>query len=207
MKTAAFIVDAQKGFTPICPDELPIPDGDTIVPELLRLVDMVDYVVGSKDAHPDNAVWIADDTQEPLSPLDYEHSDLVWNRHCVTGTVGFELLDGLPNPMDFDYFVWKGIECDVHPYGACYHGLNDTLSTGVIEFLKQQNVGNVFVGGLAYDFCVGITCLQLANAGFNVLLYEPACKGINEDWINDMRVKLKNAGVTIISGDILNYVE
>lgn len=202
MKTAAFVVDAQKGFTPICPDELPIPDGDTIVPELLRMMDACDVLVGSKDAHPDNAVWIADETQEMLTSLDFEHSDLVWNRHCVVGTEGFELLDGLPNPMDFDYFVWKGVEREVHPYGACYHGLDETMSTGVIEYLKSQNVDKVIVGGLAYDFCVGTTALQLVESGFEVVLYEAACRGISQEGIDAMRQKLNDAGVKILSGDI-----
>lgn len=197
MKIAAFVVDAQKGFTPICPNELPIPDGDTIVPELLRMIDASDIVVGSKDAHPDNAVWIADENQAMLTPLNFQHSDLVWNRHCVVGTKGFELLDGLPEPMDFDYFVWKGIERDVHPYGACYHGLNDFLSTGVIEFLKSKHVDKVIVGGLAYDYCVGTTVKQLVNAGFNVVLYEPACKGISPEGIDKMREELKDIGVDV----------
>ena len=197
MKIAAFIVDAQKGFTPICPDELPIPDGDTIVPELLRMIDVSDYVVGSKDAHPSNAVWVADEKQTMLTPLSYPHSDLVWNRHCVVGTQGFELLDGLPDPMEFDYFVWKGMERDVHPYGACYHGLNDTMSTGVIEFLKSKDVELVLVGGLAYDFCVGTTVKQLVAAGFKVALYEPACKGINPEGIDKMREELKDIGVDV----------
>lgn len=95
---AAFHVDAQKGFTPICPDELPITDGDTIVEELNFLARKCDYLIGSKDAHPYNAVWTASDEQPMGTALLYKHADLSWNRHCVVGTTGFELLDGLHEP-------------------------------------------------------------------------------------------------------------
>lgn len=68
----------------------------------------------------------------------------------MPGTPGFELLDDLPAPLDYDYFVWKGVEPDLHPYGACYHDLAEKRSTGVIEFLRQNDVDLVLVGGLAW---------------------------------------------------------
>jgi nicotinamidase/pyrazinamidase len=54
------------------------------------------------------------------------------------GTEGFELLDGLPKPQQYDYFVWKGIESDLHPFGACYHDVSELRTTGVIEVLKHR---------------------------------------------------------------------
>ncbi|MFX5522361.1 isochorismatase family protein, partial [Acinetobacter baumannii] len=78
---------------------------------------------------------------------------------------GFELLDELPRPIDYDFFVWKGVEPDLHPYGACYHDLAERRSTGVIEYLRQNGVSHVLVGGLALDYCVKNTALQLRRAG------------------------------------------
>ena len=94
---AAFVVDAQKGFTPLCPDELPILGGDTIAPALMEMMEACNIIVGSKDAHPDNAVWIADKKRPMLTPLNLPNADMTWNKHCVVGTEGFELLDGLPD--------------------------------------------------------------------------------------------------------------
>lgn len=181
MKIAAFDVDVQKGFTPLCPEELPVPGGDTIVPELEYMAGFADYRIGSKDAHPDKAVWTVATPEEMLQPLEYPEADLTWVKHCVPGTKGFESLEGLPRPTEYDYYIWKGMEPDLHPYGACYHDIHENLSTGVIEFLREREVGCVIVGGLAFDYCVQTTVWQLQRAGFKVLVYLPATRGLTEE--------------------------
>jgi len=179
MKIASFDVDAQNGFTCNAPDELPVPGGHEIVPALQAMAQRADLRLGSKDAHPRNAVWVVAEHAQMLQPLDLPNADLTWVSHCVPGTPGFELLPGLPAPIDYDYFVWKGVEPDLHPYGACYHDLAERRSTGAIEYLKAQGVSVVLVGGLALDYCVATTARQLRDAGLQVLLYLPACRGLS----------------------------
>ncbi|KAF1054503.1 MAG: Nicotinamidase [Stenotrophomonas maltophilia] len=181
MKTASFDVDAQKGFTPLCPDELPVPGGDEIVEALNLIARRASLRVGSKDAHTPQAAWVVDSHAKMLQPLALADADLTWVSHCVPGTAGFELLDGLPRAVDYDYFVWKGVEPDMHPYGACYHDLAERRSTGVIEYLREQGVQRVLVGGLALDYCVKNTALQLRRAGFEVIVYLPACRAIAQE--------------------------
>lgn len=197
---AAFDVDAQKCFTPLCPDELPVPDGHLIAKELNCQAEFARVRVGSKDAHPANAVWVANEENPQLSPVSgYKNVDLHWNRHAVLGTKGFELVEGLPDVTDYDFFVWKGIETDIHPYGACFHDLEEKLSTGVIEFLKNKGVATVLVGGLALDFCVKTTALQLRRAGFRVFVNRAACRGLAEVSVADALDEMKFAGVVVIS--------
>ena len=181
MTTASFDIDAQKGFTPLCPDELPVPGGDLIAPALNQLASRAQLRIGSKDAHSPQAVWVAKSHEEMLQPLGLANADLSWVSHCVPGTPGFELLDELPQPLEYDYFVWKGVEPDLHPYGACYHDLAEKRSTGVIEFLRHNGVRRVLLGGLALDYCVKTTAVQLRNAGFTVGVYLPACRAIAEE--------------------------
>ncbi|WP_277960703.1 isochorismatase family protein [Pseudomonas sp. RIT-To-2] len=178
MKIASFDIDAQKGFTPLCPAELPVPEGHLIGAALNHLARYADLRLGSKDAHTPHAAWVVPSHAQMLQPLSLPNADITWVSHCVPGTPGFELLDELPTPLEYDFFVWKGIEPDLHPYGACYHDLADTRSTGAIEFLRQQGVGCVLVGGLALDYCVKTTALQLRRAGFRVGVYLPACRAI-----------------------------
>lgn len=180
MKIASFDVDAQKGFSPLCPEELPVPEGDTIVPELNYMAQFADYRLGSKDAHPEKAVWTVSSPEEMLQSLDYPEADLTWVKHCVPGTKGFELLDGLPKVTEYDYFVWKGMEPDLHPYGACYQDIHENLSTGVIEFLHAKDIKQIIVGGLAFDYCVQTTVWQLQRAGFEIIVYLPATKGLSD---------------------------
>ena len=66
---AAFDVDAQKCFTPLCPDELPVPDGHEIARELNHQARLAALRIGSKDAHPPNAVWVATDDKPQLTPV------------------------------------------------------------------------------------------------------------------------------------------
>lgn len=197
-RLAAFDVDAQKGFTPLCPDELPVPGGDEIVAELNAQAACAVLRVGSKDAHCPAAIWRSGEQGPMLSPVAGQHVDVRWALHCVPGTRGFELLDGLPHPADYDFMVYKGIEPDMHPYGACYHDLAETRSTGVIEFLKQQGISTVIVGGLALDYCVKTTALQLRRAGFKVIINLAACRGIAEPSIKAALHEFAEHGIDTI---------
>jgi len=178
---ASFDVDAQKGFTPLCPNELPVEYGDGIVEELNKQAKYARLRIGSKDAHPPIALWSPTPGNPQFSKVASPNVDMKWNNHCVIGTDGFDLLSGLPHPIDYDYFVWKGIEKDLHPYGACYHDLIQSKTTGVIEYLICNKIKCVIIGGLATDYCVKTTVLQLRRAGFRVIVNLAACRGISED--------------------------
>lgn len=197
-KIASINVDPQKSFTPLCPDELPVPDGHNIVRALLAQNALAEVILGSSDAHSPHALFRVEQTNEQFKPLDYENTDCTFKMHCVPGTPGFELLDGLPKPTDYDFFVWKGVSPDLHPYGACYHDLKETLSTGLIEFLRCANVTDIIVGGLATDFCVATTAKQLQSSGFfNVIVNLDACRGISPDGVAQQIVEMTEMGILI----------
>lgn len=191
---ASLDIDAQKGFTPLCPQELPVPGGDEIVAALNAQAALASVRVGSKDAHSANAIWT---TSPPFTPLPHANADRSWPSHCVPGTPGFELLDGLPAPIDYDFFVWKGIEPDLHPYGACYHDLAGRRSTGLIEFLRSRGVTTVLAGGLATDYCVKTSVLQLRQAGFRVIVHLAACRGIAPDTVASAHTQMIEAGAEL----------
>ena len=196
---AAFDVDAQNCFTPLCPDELPVPEGHTIVNELNEQAALAHWRIGSKDAHPPTAVWVANGSQPQLTPVHgHANADTHWNLHAVPGTHGFELLEGLPAVTDYDFFVWKGIEPDMHPYGACFHDLADKRSTGVIEFLREKKVSVVLVGGLALDFCVKVTVLQLLVAGFRVIVNLAATRSLGTLTEQQALAEMHQAGAEFI---------
>ncbi len=196
---ASFDVDAQRTFTPICPDELPVEGGERIGPELNRQAELAGWRLGSKDSHSPKAVWITDDPDKIGQPgVEGDHVEEHWPVHAVPGTEGFELVPGLPRPVEYDFFVWKGVELDMHPYGACYHDLTEHMSTGVIEWLNAHEVSHVLVGGLATDFCVKATALQLQNAGFTTVLNLAACRGIAQDSTEEALATMRKAGVVTI---------
>lgn len=198
-KVASFDVDSQRTFTPLCPDELPVDEGDELGPELNRQAGFAGFRIGSKDSHSPKAVWVTDDPDKVGKPgVEGKNVEEHWPVHAVPGTEGFELIPGLPRPAEYDFFVWKGVELDMHPYGACYHDIPEEMSTGVIEWLKARDVSHVLVGGLATDFCVWATARQLQEAGFQVILNRAATRGISEDGVKEALGALEKAGVEFV---------
>ena len=197
---AAFDVDCQNTFTPVCPQELPVAEGDQIADELNAQAKFAALRVASRDAHSTNALWLADAEHAPLTPVPGNHPDVdvYWPAHAIIGTKGFDFIDGL-DPKAYAFQVYKGIEPDKHPYGACYHDLSNKLSTGVIEYLHDHGITTVICGGLATDYCVKNTVLQLKNAGFQVILNLAACRGIAPDTIASALKEMQAAGIIIIS--------
>ncbi|EKE75919.1 nicotinamidase [Gallaecimonas xiamenensis] len=195
---ASFDVDAQRTFTPLCPGELPVPGGDEIADELNAQAALADLRIASKDAHNPNAKWVVARHDQMLQPLDHPDSDLTWVRHAEAGSEGFELIPGLPAPEHYDFLVYKGVENHMHPYGACYHDLKERISTGVIEWLRYRQVNTVLVGGLALDFCVKTTALQLAKAGFKVYLNLAACRAISDDGAIEACRAMVEAGIRLV---------
>jgi nicotinamidase/pyrazinamidase len=197
--TASFDVDCQKGFSCDCPEELPVSGAKEIVRELNRQAKIAKYRIGSKDAHPQVAEWMCRyplGNGQPTKKLPYAPHQ--WVSHCVVGTEGFELLDGLPHPLDYDFFVWKGQEPDVHPYGACYHDQKERKSTGVIEWMKTREVHTVVLGGIATDYCLKTTAIQVAKAGFETYVNLKACRGIDPVMVERAKHQMETACITLL---------
>lgn len=204
--TASLEVDPQKGFTSICPDELPVPEGHLIAEELNKQASKCQYRIFSKDMHPENALHIATTDKPQLTLIKgYPNLDMFWNKHCICGTKGSELIDDLPNPEQYDFFVAKGFEPDLHPYSACYHDLCKKISTGLIEWLCYNGVTTVVVGGLALDYCVFETVSDLITEGFDVIINKSAVKSIGD--FDEAVRKLNEIGCLFVenSDELLNY--
>ena len=199
-ETASLDVDPQKGFSELCPEELPVPGALGIVDGLNKQAKFK-IRVASKDAHPYNAPWIATEENPQFSNIEgYKDLDIRWNRHCVPGTPGFEFLPGL-NADDYDFIAYKGIEPNKHPYGACYHDLADTQSTGLIEYLRSQKINTIVVGGLATSFCVKTTVLQLCHSNkFIVFVNLAACRDIAGIDTNLAIKEMEKAGAIMLEG-------
>lgn len=198
--TASFDVDPQRGFTPLCPNELPVSEGDQIADELNAQAQFAAYRLVSKDCHPAKAPWIADSPDQIMMPVagDYPNLDVKWPAHCVVGTEGNLLIPGLPDEADYDLLVTKGEDPLKHPYGACYQDLGESESTGAIEWLHERQIKVVIVGGLATDYCVKTTVLQLCRAGFRVIVNLAACRGVDCDTTKTACLAMSAAGAELI---------
>jgi nicotinamidase/pyrazinamidase len=201
VKTASFDVDPQRGFTPLCPDELPVIGGDQIAGELNAQAGFAKVRLVSKDCHPAEAPWVAHSAAEIMQPVsgDYPNLDIKWPPHCVVGTEGNRLIPGLPNEADYDLVIEKGKDPLMHPYGACYQDLAETISTGAIEWLKEQRIDTILLGGLATDYCVKATGLQLLRAGFRIIVNLAGCRGVAEETSQQAIEDMRSAGAEFIN--------
>lgn len=200
-QTASFDVDPQRGFTPLCPSELPVAEGDQIAAELNAQAQFARYRIVSKDCHPARAPWVAERPAEIMTPVtsDFPGLDIKWPAHCVVGTEGHRLIPGLPAEAEYDLLIEKGQDPLHHPYGACYQDLAERVSTGAIEWLRQRRIETVIVGGLATDYCVKTTVLQLLRAGFAVIVNLAACRGVAAATSTAAQVEMRNAGALLIA--------
>ena len=67
--------------------------------------------------------------------------------------------------------------------------------------LMKQNISQVFICGLATDFCVSYSAVDSAEHGFQTYVIEDACKGVSNESIAAARKKMADTGVKIITVD------
>ncbi|HEV2692569.1 MAG TPA: bifunctional nicotinamidase/pyrazinamidase [Verrucomicrobiae bacterium] len=203
---ALILVDIQNDFLP--GGALAVRDGDAIIPTVNRLQAAFPLVVATQDWHPANHGSFAANhpgksafTQIDLNGL----SQTLWPVHCVQGTPGAELAPGLQRDRIAKIFP-KGTDAGIDSYSGLFDN-GQRKSTGLGEWLKGQGVTEVFVCGLATDYCVKFTALDAARLGFKTHFIEDASRGVNlqSDDVKNSMAEMRRAGIVINqSSDILN---
>ena len=105
--------------------------------------------------------------------------------------------------------MWKGVDPEFHPYGACFHDIGEKLSTGLLEWLHAKQVKTIIVGGLATDYCVKTTVLQLLKGGdWTVIVNAAACRGIAPETVEQAWEDMMQAGAVVLenASSIRNYI-
>ncbi|HMF56971.1 MAG TPA: nicotinamidase [Pyrinomonadaceae bacterium] len=179
-KRALIVVDVQNDF---CPGgALAVPQGDEVVAPLNRLIkeflERGDVVVKSRDWHPRKTKHFAE-------------FGGTWPVHCVQDTLGAEFHKNLLDDPRIQ-IVSKGLG-DEDNYSA-FDG------TELAKFLRERGVEEVWVGGLATDYCVKNTALDARREGFRVKLIEEASRGVEITPGDSLRAieEMREAGTEII---------
>ena len=172
------IVDVQNDF---CPGgALPVPEGDRVVAVINRIQPGFDLVVATQDWHPaDHGSFAANHPgRRPGERIELAGlPQILWPVHCVQNTPGAELhpeLDRAPIARVFR----KGTDPNVDSYSGFFDN-GHRRSTGLGEYLMGRGVGDVYVCGLATDYCVKATVLDAVALDFKTHLVENACRGID----------------------------
>jgi nicotinamidase/pyrazinamidase len=192
------VTDIQNDFLP--GGALAVPDGDAIIPIVNRLQAAFPLVVATQDWHPAHHGSFA--ANHPGRKA-YEQIDLhglpqtLWPIHCVENTPGAALAEGLKKERIAKIFH-KGTDARIDSYSALFDN-GHRKSTGLGEWLKEQGVTDVFVCGLATDYCVKFTALDAVKSGFKTHVIEDASRGINlqPDDVKNAIEEMKRAGVKV----------
>jgi len=205
---ALILVDIQNDFLP--GGALAVHNGDAVIPVANNIQTFFNLVVATQDWHPANHESFASNhpgrkvfDQIELNGL----PQTLWPNHCVQNTPGAAFAPGLSRDRISKVFQ-KGTDPGIDSYSGFFDN-GHRRATGLGDFLKQRHVTDVFVAGLATDYCVKFTALDAVTLGFKTHLIEDACRGVNlnpDDAIQAV-ADMKRAGVTILSSPQLTSFE
>lgn len=196
---ALILVDIQNDFVP--GGALPVSEGGQIIPIVNRIQSRFDLVVATQDWHPVNHDSFAAN-HEGKKPGDVIELDglrqILWPVHCVQNTVGATFVPALEMKQVTEVFQ-KGTDARIDSYSGFFDN-GHRKATGLGDFLNARKVTDVFIAGLATDYCVKFTTFDAVGLGFKTHLIEEACRGVNlkpDDVVNAIG-EMRKAGVAIV---------
>ena len=198
------VIDVQNDF---CPGgSLAVEGGDEVVAVINRVSPSFSRVVATQDWHPPAHLSFASNHQgrKPLETVDvHGMRQVLWPDHCVQGTHGAEL-HPLLDTRGVCLVLRKGMRPGLDSYSAFFE--NDTsTSTGLAYCLSGLDIEEVFLCGLATDYCVLASALDARELGFRVALVRDACRGVDHPAgsVERALADMQKAGVRmVLSGEV-----
>jgi nicotinamidase/pyrazinamidase len=154
------VIDVQRDF---CPGgALAVKDGDKVVPKLNRVIEAFKGsslpVFFTRDWHPPRHISFKDQGG-------------IWPPHCVKGSVGAKFHPKLNVPRGA-VVISKGTKEDYEAYSGFQ-------ATDLEKRLTELGVQEIFIGGLATDYCVKESVLDALEAGLKVYVIKDGVRGVN----------------------------
>jgi len=237
-KRALLIIDVQNDFLPTGSLPVPKGDEVIPTINALRKTKYFDFIVRSQDWHPKNHISFASNhngtnpfdvitlnyTQEgkvcgysdqfpnnsvkvcAANEVAHSVQQTLWPDHCIQQSSGSQFASNMEISAS-DTIVQKGYHAWIDSYSAFFD--NGHFShTKLYEILTSEKIDEVYVTGLALDFCVYYTAKDAHQLGFKTYLIEDATRGINAESSAAAIADLKQYGVKIIqSKDIPTLTE
>lgn len=186
--TSLLVVDVQRGFTDLCPNELPVPGGATLGPKVNALL-----------ARPFARIDATQDWHPPDHCSFLGRRDNLYPPHCVVGSPGAEFLPDL-HTHRFSAIWRKGYDRDFEAYAVT------AQHPGFAAFLKASGIETVVVCGIATNICCFFAARDLRKAGFDVLMAEDASAGIDIPaaglFQTTARVEAEGLGIRYVTGHL-----
>ena len=172
------VVDMQNDFLP--GGSLAVPKGDEVIKPINELADRFKHVVMTQDWHPAGHISFASEHKgkKPFELIDLPYGkQVLWPDHCIWESKGAEFSELMDIPHN-ELVIRKGYDPKIDSYSG-FKEADRKTRTGLEGYLKERGFKRAFVAGLATDFCVGWTALDAKTAGFETIVIEDACRGID----------------------------
>ena len=197
---ALIIVDMQNDFMP--GGALGVAGADRLVPTINALITQFPLVVATLDWHPVDHISFA--LNHPGKKVGDrikvgEMEQILWPAHCVRNGEGAELVSSLDRENLASVF-YKGTDPKIDSYSAFFDNAR-RKSTGLSDYLKSRGVTDVYLVGVATEYCVLYSSLDAIDLGFTVHVITDACCPINLDPQDESRAYAAMAakGVKVIT--------
>lgn len=196
---ALILVDLQYDF---CPGgALAVQRGDETIAIANRLMPHFSTIVCTQDWHPADhrSFAVNNPGTKPGDVIDLDGvPQMMWPAHCVQDTHGVEIHDGLDRSRINDV-IRKGTDAAIDSYSGFFDN-GHQKATGLAAWLQERWVKQVYIMGLATDYCVKFTAIDAAKLGFEVRLIEDGCRAVEMTAGDGERAvgEMRDAGVTVV---------
>ena len=197
--TALLLIDIQNDFLP--GGRLAVADGDAIIPVVNALQPQFDLVVATQDWHPAGHQSFA---SSHAGRAQFEEIDLhglpqvLWPDHCTQASTGAALAPALHSER-IEAIFRKGTNPEIDSYSAFFDN-GHRKSTGLADYLRGRGVTQVYIVGLAADYCVYYSALDALAAGFATTVITDATRAISTEGWTAARADLRAKGARLVEG-------
>ena len=202
---ALILVDLQNDFLP--GGALPVPHGDEVIPLVNKLQQRFDLVVATKDWHPpDHGSFAANHPgKEPGDRIILDGIEqILWPEHCVQNTHGAKFAP-LFDASRIAHVFHKGIERNIDSYSTFFDNAH-RRHTGLAHYLEKRSIKEIYLMGLALDYCVKYSALDARQLGLNTYVIVDGCRGIELEPgdIDRALDEMKHAGAILLESPELS---
>ncbi|KAH6648687.1 isochorismatase [Truncatella angustata] len=212
-RPALIVVDFQEDF---CPPNgsLAVTDGRDITPTVNKLLSLPFVLkIATKDWHPQSHISFASNHKDKKPFSDYvkianpsnpeeTFETRLWPVHCVQGSPGAELVPEL-DVGKIDRIIEKGQDERIEMYSPFFDPFEKPrgCDSGLSGILKEKGITDVYVVGLAADYCVLNCAVDALKEGFTTFIVEEGTRAVDPDGWPGVRLGLEERGVNVVSVD------
>ncbi len=203
MSKALLIVDLQNDFLP--QGALAVPNSGQIIEVINILIPLFEEVYATKDCHPKNHISFASRWNKEVGEniMVNGSKQILWPDHCIKGLWGYQFPE-LLNQQSVVKEFYKGTDPDVDSY-SIFLDQNRNPASEIHDYLKSKQIIELYIVGLATDYCVRETVLDAIDLGYTASVILDGCKGVNLEPYNEEKalIEMKEKGARLIKSEEL----